>query len=105
IHRDIKPGNILLESPTGRVKLTDFGLARVADDVKLTRTGFVSGTPMYMSPEQTMGEGADRRSDLFSLGAILCEMAADVPRFAGGTDRRAECERWHGVVGGVRSQK
>lgn len=83
IHRDIKPGNILLESASGRVKLTDFGLARVADDVKLTRTGFVSGTPLYMSPEQTMGEAADHRSDLFSLGAILYEMAAGQPPFAG----------------------
>jgi serine/threonine protein kinase len=83
IHRDIKPGNILLESSTGRVKLTDFGLARVADDVKLTRTGFVSGTPLYMSPEQAMGEQGDHRSDLFSLGAILYEMAAGEPPFAG----------------------
>jgi eukaryotic-like serine/threonine-protein kinase len=83
IHRDIKPGNILLEPPSGRVKLTDFGLARVVDDVKLTRTGFVSGTPLYMSPEQTMGENADHRSDLFSLGAILYEMAAGQPPFAG----------------------
>jgi hypothetical protein len=83
IHRDIKPGNILLEPPSGRVKLTDFGLARVIDDVKLTRTGFVSGTPMYMSPEQTMGENADARSDLFSLGAILYEMAAGQPPFGG----------------------
>jgi WD40 repeat protein len=83
IHRDIKPGNILLERPSGRVKLTDFGLARVADDVKLTRTGFVSGTPLYMSPEQAMGEQGDHRSDLFSLGAILYEMAAGQPPFAG----------------------
>ena len=81
IHRDIKPGNILLESASGRVKLTDFGLARVADDVKLTRTGFVSGTPLYMSPEQTRGEQADHRSDLFSLGAILYEMTAGHPPF------------------------
>ena len=83
IHRDIKPGNIMLETATDRVKLTDFGLARVADDVKLTRTGFISGTPLYMAPEQAMGEDADHRSDLFSLGAVLYEMCAGVPPFAG----------------------
>lgn len=83
IHRDIKPGNILLEPPSGRVKLTDFGLARIADDVKLTRTGFVSGTPLYMSPEQARGEPGDARSDLFSLGAILYEMCAGQPPFQG----------------------
>ena len=83
IHRDIKPGNILLEPPTHRVKLTDFGLARVEDDVKLTRTGFVSGTPLYMAPEQALGEEADPRSDLFSLGAILYEMCAGQPPFLG----------------------
>ncbi|OYV84688.1 MAG: serine/threonine protein kinase, partial [Planctomycetia bacterium 21-64-5] len=59
IHRDIKPGNILLESPHDRVKLTDFGLARATHDVKLTQSGFVSGTPLYMSPEQVMGQEAD----------------------------------------------
>lgn len=83
IHRDIKPGNILLEPPHDRVKLTDFGLARVVDDVKLTRTGFVTGTPMYMAPEQAEGEEADPRSDLFSLGAILYEMSAGQPPFKG----------------------
>jgi len=83
IHRDIKPGNILLEAPSGRVKLTDFGLARVAEDVKLTRTGYVSGTPLYMAPEQAMGLPPDPRSDLFSLGAILYEMCAGQPPFDG----------------------
>jgi serine/threonine protein kinase len=83
IHRDIKPGNILLEPPHGRVKLTDFGLARVEEDVKLTRTGFVSGTPLYMAPEQALGGEPDPRSDLFSLGAILYEMYAGRPPFAG----------------------
>jgi len=83
IHRDIKPGNILLEPPHDRVKLTDFGLARVEEDVKLTRTGFVSGTPLYMAPEQAMGHDPDPRSDLFSLGAILYEMCAGRPPFAG----------------------
>jgi len=82
-HRDVKPGNILLEPPHDRVKLTDFGLARIADDVKLTRTGFVTGTPLYMAPEQALGESADPRSDLFSLGAILYEMCAGQPPFQG----------------------
>lgn len=83
IHRDIKPGNILLESTNDRVKLTDFGLARVAEDVKLTCTGFVSGTPLYMAPEQALGEEPDPRSDLFSLGAVLYEMCAGQPPFVG----------------------
>jgi serine/threonine protein kinase len=83
IHRDIKPGNILLEPPQQKVKLTDFGLARIVDDVKLTRTGFVSGTPLYMAPEQALGAEPDPRSDLFSLGAIMYEMAAGQPPFTG----------------------
>ncbi|HWB12352.1 MAG TPA: serine/threonine-protein kinase [Pirellulales bacterium] len=83
IHRDIKPGNILLEAPHDRVKLTDFGLARAMHDVKLTQSGFVSGTPLYMAPEQVMGQEADQRSDLFSLGAVLYEMCAGRPPFAG----------------------
>ena len=83
IHRDVKPGNILLEPPHDRVKLTDFGLARVEEDVKLTRTGFVSGTPLYMAPEQALGQDPDPRSDLFSLGAILYEMCAGRPPFTG----------------------
>lgn len=83
VHRDIKPGNILLEPPHDRVKLTDFGLARVAEDVKLTSTGFVTGTPLYMAPEQALGEEPDPRSDLFSLGAILYEMASGVTPFTG----------------------
>lgn len=83
IHRDIKPGNILLEDVHKNVKLTDFGLARATEDVRLTSTGFVSGTPMYMAPEQAMGEEADHRSDLFSLGAVMYEMAAGQPPFKG----------------------
>ncbi|MDB5340941.1 MAG: Serine/threonine protein kinaserelated protein, partial [Planctomycetaceae bacterium] len=83
IHRDIKPGNILLETTHDRVKLTDFGLARGTEDVKLTNTGFVSGTPLYMAPEQAMGEEPDHRSDLFSLGAVLYEMCAGQPPFTG----------------------
>ncbi|MCO8123758.1 serine/threonine protein kinase [Stieleria sp. TO1_6] len=74
VHRDIKPANILIESGTERVKLTDFGLARATDDVRLTKTGMVTGTPLYMSPEQATGATADERSDLFSLGAVMYEM-------------------------------
>jgi len=81
IHRDIKPGNILLESPVDRVKLTDFGLARAAEDVKLTRTGFVAGSPLYMSPEQARGDEVDHRADLFSLGSVLYEAASGSPAF------------------------
>lgn len=81
VHRDIKPGNILIEKETGRVKLTDFGLARAADEVKLTSTGMVTGTPLYMSPEQAMGSTPDERSDLFSLGAVTYEMATGVSPF------------------------
>ncbi len=66
IHRDVKPANILLEDSTDRVVLGDFGLARMADDASLTRTGIVAGTPHYMSPEQAVGESIDARSDLFS---------------------------------------
>ncbi|HEY1377210.1 MAG TPA: protein kinase [Gemmataceae bacterium] len=81
VHRDIKPGNILLEAPLGRVKLTDFGLARAAEDSKLTQTGFVAGTPLYMAPEQAKGEPVDARSDLFSLGGVLYAMCTGRPPF------------------------
>lgn len=85
VHRDIKPANILIESETNRVKLTDFGLARSNDDVKLTQTGMVTGTPLYMSPEQAMGTTSDERSDLFSLGAVMYEMATGISPFAAPT--------------------
>src|SRR5262249_7135083 len=85
IHRDIKPANVLLERGTNRVKLTDFGLARAADDVRLTGTGLVSGTPLYMAPEQARGENLDARADLFSLGVLLYELCAGVTPFEAGT--------------------
>jgi hypothetical protein len=85
IHRDIKPGNILLEENGDRVKLTDFGLARGVEDVRLTRTGFVAGTPLYMAPEQAHGEVVDHRSDLFSLGSVLYEATTGQHPFDGKT--------------------
>jgi tetratricopeptide (TPR) repeat protein len=74
IHRDVKPSNILLENGVERVKITDFGLARAVDDVGMTRTGEVAGTPQYMSPEQAESRHVDQRSDLFSLGCVLYAM-------------------------------
>ena len=76
IHRDIKPANILLENGVERVKITDFGLARAVDDATITRTGEVSGTPQYMSPEQAGGERVNHRSDLFSLGSVMYAMCS-----------------------------
>lgn len=74
IHRDIKPGNILIENESGRVKITDFGLARGVEDSSLTTEGHVVGTPQYMSPEQAQGDTIDHRSDLFSLGCVMYAM-------------------------------
>ncbi|HEX5444345.1 MAG TPA: serine/threonine-protein kinase [Pirellulales bacterium] len=81
VHRDVKPANILLENGVERVKITDFGLARAADDVSITRPGEISGTPQFMSPEQASGERIDQRSDLFSLGCVLYAMCAGRPPF------------------------
>lgn len=75
IHRDVKPANILMADGVDRVVLTDFGLARAVDDIRLTRTDTLVGTPLYMSPEQTKDETLDFRTDLFSLGSVLYEAA------------------------------
>jgi tRNA A-37 threonylcarbamoyl transferase component Bud32 len=75
IHRDIKPSNILIDE-SGNCLLTDFGLARMVEDaVNLTSTGTIMGTPAYMSPEQGSGSKIDARSDIYSLGVVLFEMA------------------------------
>jgi serine/threonine protein kinase len=84
IHRDIKPANIWLEAPRNRVKLLDFGLARATSrDAGLTQQGAIVGTPAYMAPEQAMGDTADGRCDLFSLGVVLYRLCSGQLPFQG----------------------
>jgi eukaryotic-like serine/threonine-protein kinase len=87
VHRDIKPGNILI-TKDGHTKVTDFGIARAAhgdNEQTMTQTGMVIGTAAYLSPEQAQGEPVDGRSDLYSLGVVLYEMLAGRAPFAGDT--------------------
>ncbi len=83
IHRDVKPGNILIERDVSRVMITDFGLARAVDDAGMTQTGWLAGTPHYMSPEQSRGDDLDPRSDLFSLGSLMYFLATGREPFRG----------------------
>jgi formylglycine-generating enzyme required for sulfatase activity len=76
---------VLIEAGNHRVKITDFGLARAADDASLTKSGVVAGTPMYMAPEQAEGESLDHRADLFSLGSVMYIMATGRPPFRAAT--------------------
>jgi|GEM_PF-2773267 len=82
LHRDIKPDNIWLQSPDGRVKILDFGLVRsIEERSSLTHSGAILGTPEYMAPEQACGEAVDERCDLFSLGCVLFHMLTGEPPF------------------------
>jgi eukaryotic-like serine/threonine-protein kinase len=82
VHRDIKPGNLLI-TPDGRVKITDFGIARIADQVPLTATGQVMGTVQYLSPEQASGHSASAATDTYSLGIVAYECLAGKRPFTG----------------------
>jgi len=82
IHRDIKPGNLLL-APPGQVKITDFGIAYAAGSAPITRTGMLIGTPAYVAPERVTGAGATPASDLYSLGIVAYECLAGALPFSG----------------------
>ena len=84
VHRDVKPGNVLITS-TGGVKVTDFGIARAGTADGLTQTGSVMGTATYFSPEQAQGHSVDGRSDVYSLGVVLYEMVTGIAPFTGDT--------------------
>ncbi len=80
VHRDVKPGNILLDE-AGTVKITDFGISRAMDDGTITQTGMLAGTPAYLAPEIARGKEPDRSSDVFSLGATLYHAIEGTPPF------------------------
>jgi serine/threonine-protein kinase len=102
VHRDVKPGNILI-TPDGQVKVTDFGIAQaVASEDHLAEAGSVMGTATYFSPEQAEGAAVDGRSDVYSLGVVLFEMLAGRPPFIGDTPVEVSSQHVHNAVPSLR---
>ncbi len=97
IHRDLKPANILLR-PSGEPMLTDFGLARLIDSSRRTRSGMVMGTVLYMAPEQVLGEKVDHRADLYALGVMLFELLTGRLPFAGETLAEIMQQHLHAAI-------
>ena len=103
VHRDVKPENVMLTG--GQAVLADFGIARLTDapgERRITESGISVGTLAYMSPEQTLGESVDGRSDVYALGCVLYEMLAGQPPFAGPTPQAVLARRLQGDVPPVR---
>lgn len=95
VHRDLKPDNVLLEASTGRVVVTDFGIARALESERTRATGGIAGTPAYMAPEQLTGAPIDGRADLYALGVVLFEMLTGVLPFEGDTPISIAVARLH----------
>jgi branched-chain amino acid transport system substrate-binding protein len=104
VHRDIKPGNIMV-GPAGQVMLTDFGIARAAQEVRLTTTGTLVGTPEYMSPEQARGEAVDSRTDQYSLGVVAYEMLSGKVPFGGTTPHGVLYKQIHEPLPPIRQER
>jgi serine/threonine-protein kinase len=96
VHRDLKPANLIFSPAAGggfRVKLTDFGIAKLFGESGLTRSGSVLGTPEYMAPEQATSQHVDRRADLYNLGLVMFAMLAGKPPFQGAVAEVLESQR------------
>ena len=102
VHRDIKPANVLVQ-PDGRVKVTDFGIAKAAGGDDLTRTGTVVGTARYLAPEQVNGHPVDGRADVYALGLVLYEMLAGRAPFSGDSDMATAVARLTNAPEPIRS--